>query len=720
MGCKCNPSQNVINETEVNFEKKETLNIENEKLKSNLNEKDILKNKFILELKHKQNYNILNSIDIKDHITYECTLAYEIFMTNKKKFEEIYEKEFIKNKDELNEIIEENIEEKLFKMPPIQHMNKTIYEGEFFFDEENNQWINGGEGVLITSKNELILIKGQKKKRKNIEQSAVFYPNGDIFIGEINKEEPYNRIKGIYFEKDENNNYDNYIISDKFDEDNPKIIKHFENGDLYEGESEFRRNKYIFSGKGKLIDVKNNEIYEGEFKGGLFNGKGQIYYPLGGVHNFQNIENNLGKTIIAKWINGKPYGIGLIREKNSQFEDYKCTTCSFRFGKIIKSVQTLVKGKKVLNENIYDFLSLNEITNLIGNLETKSFLNFLKKNNNKNFTKIKIYNTLKNQEKRIYNNDIFNHELFNINKKNSKDIYSSLLKEKNYFLPFVCYFSDGGEIEKRYRPFNIFNPNKNKIYSINYLNHKNKDITLKSIFNINLFEDFKVKEEFVYDTHLSYIENFTEMANLYIFYFEKFEKNYPLRRVDTEIIDYSDFILDKEKLGNFNNILCIFHYIMFSIPEKIDELTVLTNPCYFFAVYIGTYKNMNTNDKNNNYININDEEIKLNKYDMNLLHEKYKDYVMKIEKEKDLFEYIEFNTMMQKEFDIKILCLVKINKKTDLNNSYIIKLKKFFHYGNAVNIKLINQNNTNNKNIEEFSLDFGTLNFFGNVIYLGE
>ena len=128
---------------------------------------------------------------------------------------------------------------------------------------------------------------------------------------------------------------------------------------------------------------------------------------------------------------------------------------------------------------------------------------------------------------------------------------------------------------------------------------------------------------------------------------------------------------------------------------------------------------MNTNDKNNNYININDEEIKLNKYDMNLLHEKYKDYVMKIEKEKDLFEYIEFNTMMQKEFDIKILCLVKINKKTDLNNPYIIKLKKFFHYGNAVNIKLINQNKINNKNIEEFSLDFGTLNFFGNVIYLG-
>ena len=722
MGCNCAPSKNVINETEMHFESNETLNTEKEKLKINIkeNEKEILKNKFILELKHKESYNILDSINLKEHITYECTQAYEIFMSNKKKFEEIFEKEFLKNENDINNINEENIEEKLFKMPPIQYLDNTIYEGEFFFDEEKNQWINGGNGVLITSKNELILIKDQKKESKYIEQSVVFYPNGDIFIGEINKEEPYNKIKGIYYEKDENNKYENYIVSNDFNKNNPKIIKHFENGDLYEGESVFKKNKYIFSGKGKLTNIEKNQIYEGEFKAGLFNGNGKIYQPLGGVHNFQNIEKNLGKTIITKWINGKPYGNGLIREKNSDNDDYKCTTCSFRFGKIIKSVQTLVKGKKILNENIFNFLTLKEISYLVGNLKTKSFYNFLNKNNNKNFTKLKIYKTIKKQELGIYNNDIFNHELFNIDIINSKDIYSALLKDKNYFLPFICYFSDGGEIEKKYRPFNIFNPNQKKIYSTDYLNNKSNDITLKSIFNLNLFEEFKSKEEFFYDIHLSYIDNFNEMANLYTFYFEKFEKNYPVRREDTDIIDYSDFIFNKEKIGNLNNILCIFQYIMFGIPDKVDELTVLTNPCYFFAVYIGTYKNIVDNKENNNYININNEEIKQNQYDMNLLQNKYKDYVMKIEKEKNLFEYIEFNTMKQKEFDVKILCLVKVYKTTDLNNPYIIKLKKFFHYGNFVDIKLINHNNIYNQNSEGFSIDFGTVNFFGNVIYLNQ
>ena len=60
MGCNCTPSKYVINETEMHFESNETLNTEKEKLKINIkeNEKEILKNKFILELKHKESYNI--------------------------------------------------------------------------------------------------------------------------------------------------------------------------------------------------------------------------------------------------------------------------------------------------------------------------------------------------------------------------------------------------------------------------------------------------------------------------------------------------------------------------------------------------------------------------------------------------------------------------------------------------------------------------------------
>ena len=123
---------------------------------------------------------------------------------------------------------------------------------------------------------------------------------------------------------------------------------------------------------------------------------------------------------------------------------------------------------------------------------------------------------------------------------------------------------------------------------------------------------------------------------------------------------------------------------------------------------------------NNNYIDITDEEIKENNYEMNLISEKYEKYIIKKEKEKNLFEYIEFDTMKQKEFDMKILCLVKIYEKNDINNPYIIKLKKFFHYGNLVNVKLINQCNIYTNNTEGFAIDFGSIHFYGDVIYLKE
>ena len=334
MGCNCQTSKKAIIETEIKFESNEIIKEKEQiKIKSNLKEKEILKNKFLYEIEDKESYNILDSINLKEHVTYECIQAYEIFMNDKKRFEEIYEKEFPnKNEESENDLVNlnntnnninnekiiidlnssNNNEEILFKMPPIQHLNNTIYEGEFFFDEKTNQYINGGDGILITSKNELIIIKNLKKNNRTIEKGTIFYPNGDIFIGEINKEEPYNKIIGILFEKDENNKYDNFIVSYNFNERKPKIVKYFSNGDLYEGEAEFNNDKYIFSGKGKLTNVERNEIYDGEFKGGLFNGEGKLFSPLGGIYNLKNIEKNIGKSIITKWVNGKPYGNGLI------------------------------------------------------------------------------------------------------------------------------------------------------------------------------------------------------------------------------------------------------------------------------------------------------------------------------------------------------------------------------------------------------------------------
>ena len=719
MGCNCHPNETIINETEIKLQSDNINEIENKKTLIKCIPTQIefeAKEQFIEDLKDNKSYKLLDSIKIEEHTTFECINAYETFMQNKKKFVDIYDKEFpIKNLNDLNNInnINKKLEEKLFKMPPIQHLDNTIYEGEFFFDKENNEWIKGGEGTLITSRNELILVKNQKKEKNKIDNGTVFYPNGDIFIGELNKEEPYNRIKGIYFENDYNNKYDNIIISNNYDKEKSKIVKYFSNGNIYEGDAQFENDKYIFSGKGKLINLEKNIIYDGEFKGGLYNGEGKLFKSKEEINDIKNMEKNIGKTIITNWVNGKPNGEGLIKEKNSFDDDYNCNSCVFRFGKIIKSTINLVKGKKVLHENIFNFLPFSEFPKLVGKLKTKSFLSFLKKENN--FMKIKIYNAILNQEIGLYTKDIINYSLFNLKIDNSEEIYSSLLEDENYLLPFVCYYTNGGEIEKRYRAYHIFNPNQKKFYSTNYLSHKSTNIILKGIFNKNLYEEFKRREEFVYDKNYTYIENFKEMASLYIFFYEKFERNYPVRKIDTDIIDYSEYIIDKEKLGNYDKLLCIIHYIIFSVPQKIDELTVLMNPCYFFAVYLCNYKN-----DINNYLDITDEEIKQNNYDMNLLREKYNEYIIKIEKDKNLFEYIEFNTLKQEEFDIKILCLVKLYEKNDLSNPYIVKLKQFFHCGNVVYVKLINQFNCYNKSTEGFSIDFGTINFYGNVIYLNE
>ena len=548
MGCKCDHSSNTVYDTEIKFESNNLIGNEKEIIlkriltKSDLDEKD----KFLEELKDNKSYIILDSIKLKEHLTYECINAYEIFMQNKKNFDDIYQKEFpnnipneLNNTDNninininsninINNIIDlNNSNEKLFKMPPIQHLDDTIYEGEFYFNKEKNEWSKGGKGTLITSSNELIIINCHNKEKNYIEMGTIFYPNGDIFIGEINKDEPYNKIKGIFFENDSNNKYDNYLVSNNFEQERPNIIKHFNNGNIYEGNAEFKQDKYIFSGKGKFTDIKNNVIYEGEFKGGQFNGEGKLYkYKCKDeIFNNLNKETNIGKIIITNWINGKPNGDGLIKEKILELDEYNSSRCYFRFGKIIKSIKNLVKGRKILDENIFNFLSLSDLLKLIGNLKTKSFYNFLKKDNNSNFIKLKLFKAILKHELGIYNQEIINYSLFDIKKKNTDDIYSSLSDDKSYFLPFVCYYSNGGEIEKRYRAFHIFNPDQKKIYSTNYLNNKSTNIILRGIFNKNLYEEFKDKEEFFYDNNFNYIENFKQMASLYRFFYDKFERN---------------------------------------------------------------------------------------------------------------------------------------------------------------------------------------------------
>ena len=740
MGCRCS-SAKEINMGECNFDEEQnnssdTVILKNKRnsTKSDLKEIEIIQNKFIEEINQKEDYEILNSIDIKEYLTYECLQAFDIYSNNNSKFRELCEnysenKTFlnIDNNDKDNEDKNKDKNKdtdnfKIFKMPPIKYLkNDSIYEGEFFFDEKNNQFNYAGDGILITSNKEFIQIKNQPQNCEYIKNGTIFYPNGDIFVGTITKEDPYSRIKGIFFENI-NGKYDSLIKSDNFNENSPYIIKHFNNGDIYEGESIIKENKFILNGKGKLTKKDKNTIFKGNFSCNLYNGRGELFKPLGGLNETNNINENIGKTIISNWINGKPNGDGLIQEKYSHNENFRNTTCSFRFGKLIKYTTCLVKGKKQLNENIFDFLNIWEISRFVNNLKIKSLFNYLKKNNNINLIKIKIYKGCNKYDIGKYKNDIFNNEIFKLNISNYNDIIKNILENKSNFLPFVCYRTEGGEIEQRYRSFHIFNPEMNKIYSTNYLTHKDTNITINSIFNRNMYEEYKKNEEQIYDLQEEYIYNLMNWASLYKSLYNKFESNYPVRIINTDIIEYNKYILSNDIIGNINKILCTIQYITIFIPDKKDDLTVLINPCHFLAVYLGDcnydiQNEINTSSKN--YININDDEIKENNYEIKLIKEKYNKYVINEENNIN-YEYIEFDTNKQMEYEYKLLCLIKIKEKNKSSEPYPINLKKFYHIGNKINVKLINQLNVINKNEKGYSIDFGTINFYGDVIYLNE
>ena len=751
MGCRCDsPKEPNMGEYEFDDEQinnsSNTIALKNKRnsTKSDLKEIEIIQNKFLEEINEIEDYVILNTIDIKEYLTFESLQAFEIFTNEYPKFQEIVEKfsDEFKNKIEMPKEDNNNNDgdknkdndinnSKIFKMPPIKYIkNNSIYEGEFFFDSKKNQFNYAGDGILITPKKEFIQIKNQPKDCEYIKNGRIFYPNGDIFIGEITKEEPYSKIKGIFFEN-VNGNYENHTKSNNFNDNLPYIIKHFKNGDIYKGEALIRENKFIFNGKGHLTKKKEKTIFEGNFNCNLYNGKGKLFKSLGSLSDKDNIKENIGKTIISNWINGKPNGEGIIQEKYSINENIKNTICCFRFGKIIKFTTCLVKNKKTLNENVFDFLNIWEISLFSNDFKTKSFMNYLKKNNSLNLNKIKVFKALNRYDKGNYNKKLFNNNIFKLDIINFNDIINNILENKSKFLPFICYGSEGGEIEIRYRPFNIFNPDMKKIYSTNYLNHKNKNIMINGIFNRMLLELFQKNEdeEEVYDIQEDHIYNLMNLASLYKDYFDKFEKNYPVRIINTDIIEYNNYILSEDKIGDLKNILCTIQYIIISIPDKIDDYNVLINPCHFLAIYIGNYENnknslvseneniIDTSSKN--YINIEDEDLEENNYNLKFIKEKYKKYTLKYENNKN-FEYIEFDTNIQKEYENKLLCLVKINEKNTLEKPYAIYLKKFYHLGNSVKVKLINQFNPYNKEKKGNSIDFGTIHFYGDVLYLDE
>ena len=95
MGCTC-VSVKGINPEECNFEEEKNSSTNNIILKnkrnsskSNIQEIEIMQSRYREELKDKEDYEILDSINIQEYLTYECLQAFEKYRVENKKFNEI-------------------------------------------------------------------------------------------------------------------------------------------------------------------------------------------------------------------------------------------------------------------------------------------------------------------------------------------------------------------------------------------------------------------------------------------------------------------------------------------------------------------------------------------------------------------------------------------------------------------------------------------------------
>ena len=705
-------SDNFIDEYEINnyqndLEKTDIQGKILKKGKKNVfEENDNIKN-FYEKINQSKNYEVI-PIDILDTLISPETLSsYEYYENNKEKFE---------NKTE-NDNIERKSIPNSFKMPPIKNkITEEIYEGNYIYDKENDNYFKVGEGKLITKDKNMILINTDDYL-PNYENSIVFYNNGNIFIGDISKESPYEKEKGTLFYKDNNNNFSSFLISNNFKSNPISIKKIFPNKDEYEGDAIIINDKIVLDGNGKYKRKEDNSIYEGQFKNNQFNGKGNLFIPLKNAN-----EDDQGKLITTNWINGIENGKGVIKIKDEN-NNIKSVNCFFRFGKIINSIQKATSKKVKLHKNIFNFLTPIENYLLAKNTQMKSMLEYLKEDNFKNLNEIKFFGIINEANYDKYkNNKNLNNKLTNLQITNISKITDNYFQKKILFLPIQAYKTDGGQVENRYRYQNIFNPVKNKTYTTHYLHNKNHDVSINGVINYSMFNSNNQNNDLnnklnnnssTIQNDLNIISNIIKSQESYIKNFEEIDKNYPECDKYRDVIDNRNIILNNNIVGNINKCLFSVHYISIYIPKKYNYYSLINLPCHFLSVYIHEDDDIKSE---NCSIDICQNIINQNYGKIDNIQKKFSNDILFIEKSEN-YSFIEFDTYTQSDKSKKLLCLIEINKINPDLNPYIISLKKYYHIGRYLTIKLIDQNsiyNTLNKNC----IDFGTINFYGEVYEL--
>ena len=265
-----------------------------------------------------------------------------------------------------------------YQIKPVEFENGNIYHGQW-----NDNFEMEGYGKYYL-KEEKVFAEGIWEKGE-LKRARIFYPNGDIYDGEMSNSNYNGKGKLIsqnyeyngkfvdgekdgegtikfndgteYFGTFANNNFNGYgnmkwnngleykgYFKDNFLEGNGVFFD--KNGEKYEGNFE----KNAFHGKGKYLYLNGDE-YEGDFEYGTRNGKG-IYRKKNGF------------VFEGFWDNNIPNGYGKITIND------KTVKCTFRNGKIIEEIN--YENNDDINDNFYNE-SMNLSTQKLAHLENVDF-----------------------------------------------------------------------------------------------------------------------------------------------------------------------------------------------------------------------------------------------------------------------------------------------------------------------------------------------------------
>ena len=185
----------------------------------------------------------------------------------------------------------EIVKKSTYDVEPFEFKNGNIYQGKW---NKNMEFDGPGTYYLQQDK---VFIEGDWEKG-NFSYGRIFYPNGDIYEGQIKDSKPNGKgeLKTLNNERYEGD----FVNGEKTGKG--KII--FEDGTIYEGNIENGK----FKGNGKMIWTNGYE-YNGEFDGATLKGKGILKMPNGDIYEGDFDNNNLfhGKGKYTYNKNGNEY-----------------------------------------------------------------------------------------------------------------------------------------------------------------------------------------------------------------------------------------------------------------------------------------------------------------------------------------------------------------------------------------------------------------------------